>query len=148
MATYSEVRDLLTGDLTIGSTVNRDKFVQDATDEINSRVGFVYELPLNPAPATHIALTLKRCANLIASGRLILALGAGGEDLSLHAYGESLLREGQSILHAIESGQIDLGCDKLAVHSEGNAPTILQGDSSSGAQRETPVISGNSLPLM
>ena len=131
MATYSGVADLLLGDLLISATLDKARYVQDATDEIDACIGFIYELPLSPTPSGHIQLTLKRCANLIASGRLVLAVGAGSEDGSLHAYGESLLREGRMILESIESGQIDLGSIKKPVHSEGNAPTILNADSTS-----------------
>ena len=131
MGTYSKVGDLLTGDVTIGGSFDRDRYVQDATDEINSRIGFTYQLPLSPVPAEHIALTLKRCANLIATGRLVMAVAMGSEDASVHAYGASLLSEGQQLLTAIDCGHIDLGCAKLAVQSEGNAPTIVQADSSS-----------------
>lgn len=131
MATYSEVVDLLLGDLTVSASIDRSRVVQDATDEIDACIGFIYELPLSPTPSGHIKLTLKRCANLIASGRLVMAVAAGGEDTSLHAYGESLLREGRMLLESIESGQIDLGCTKKLVYSEGNAPSITNADSTS-----------------
>jgi phage gp36-like protein len=146
VATYSQVTDLLTGDLTIGGGVNKDRYVQDATDEINSRIGFMYLLPLTPTPATHILLTLKRCANLIATGRMILALGVGGEDGSQHSYGESLLHEGQMLLSAIECGQISLGCDKIAVQGDGNAPTILQTDSLSSVDAFYGFVNGLTAP--
>lgn len=131
MTTYSEVADLLVGDVTIGGGIDRDKFVQSATEEIDSRLGFIYVLPLTPSPSSHIALLLKRCANLIASGRLFMAIAAGSEDNAVHAYGESLLREGQSILESIACGQVDLGVTKVTVQSEGNAPSITNVDDGS-----------------
>lgn len=146
MATYSGVADLLLGDLTLSASLDKARFVQDATDEIDACIGFIYELPLSPTPSGHIQLTLKRCANLIASGRLVLAVGAGGEDGSLHAYGESLLREGRMILESIESGQIDLSCTKKPVHSEGNAPTILNAETSSGVDAFYAYVSSWPLP--
>lgn len=146
MATYSEVTDLLVGDMTIGGGVDKDRFVQDATDEVNSRLGFVYVLPLDPAPAEHITLMLKRCANLIATGRLILAVASGGEDTALHAYGESLLREGQNLLEAIACGQVDLGAAKVPVHTDGNAPIITQADSVSAVDAFYSYVNGYSDP--
>lgn len=145
MATYSGKSDLLIGDTTIGGGLDAQKFVQDATDEINSRIGAIYTLPLGATPE-HITLTLKRCANLIASGRLLLAVGAGGEDLALHAYGESLVREGQAILDAIANGQIELGVDKVPTQTEGNAPSIINQDSASGVEAFYDYVNGLSDP--
>jgi hypothetical protein len=39
---YSAVTDLLTGDLPLPSYVSPVKFVDDAADEIDSKIGFLY----------------------------------------------------------------------------------------------------------
>ena len=44
---YSAVTDLLVGDITLGSTVNAEKYVQDAADEMDSKLGFIYETPID-----------------------------------------------------------------------------------------------------
>jgi hypothetical protein len=114
--TYSEVDDLLLGDITLGTGARADKYVQDATDEIDSCLGFRYELPLNldyigdpdNAVPSYAQLVLKQCANKLASGRLIMALAAGGEDTSMHAYGWALVQEGMITLNGLCSGMIDL----------------------------------------
>lgn len=147
MSTYSAVTDLLVGDLTIGNSVDKDRYVQDATDEIDSRIGFMYVLPIAGA-ASHIVLMLKRCANLIGTGRLVLALGAAGEDSSVHAYGESLLREGQMLLSSIECGQLALGTPKVTVQSEGNAPSTTNYDSSSAVDAFYTFVSPGTYPVL
>lgn len=112
--TYSEVDDLLLGDITLSSRARPDKYVQDATDEINSCLGFRYVLPLDLDLESEVGipyyaqLVLKQCANKLASGRLIMALASGDEDTSMHAYGWSLVQEGMITLNGLCSGMIDL----------------------------------------
>src|SRR5690606_19248186 len=53
-------------------------------------------------------LMLKNINILIASGRLILDMAAGGEDTSLHAYGRAMWSEGTTLLNRISSGEIRL----------------------------------------
>lgn len=99
---YSEVGDLLTGNIPLPGTLLPAKFVQDATDEIDGALGQVYITPivLDPGvPAVRPSvLTLKRINNLLASGRLIMAADAGGQDQTLHAYGLSLIKEAHDAL--------------------------------------------------
>lgn len=133
MATYSEVPDLLVGDLLLSSKVDPQRFVSDATDEINSQLGRVYTLPLGSLP-TYQALLLKRCANLIASGRLMLAMASGTEDTSVNAYGEMLLREGKSILQGIVNGTIKLDSPLAPSDGPNNLPVIESADSVSGVE--------------
>lgn len=112
--TYSSVDDLLLGDITLGSKARPDKYVQDATDEIDSCLGFRYVLPLDldleslTAIPKYAQLVLKQCANKLASGRLIMALASGDEDTSMHAYGWALVQEGMITLNGLCSGMIDL----------------------------------------
>lgn len=108
MATYSEVDDLLLGDITLGGGARADKYVQDATDEIDSCLGYRYVLPLANTTPAYAKLVLKQCANKLASGRLIMALAAGGEDTSQHAYGYALVQEGMATLNGLCSGLIDI----------------------------------------
>ena len=88
---YSEVGDLLIGDMPVGVLTSKQKFVDDATNEIDSYIGVRYVTPLSLAdtdPSTgwpnaiprHVRLHISRINNHLASGRLILAVAAGGED--------------------------------------------------------------------
>jgi len=130
MATYSEVEDLLTGNIPMPDYVNKDKYVQDAADEIDSKIGFVYVTPVDisetsdvPRPAR---LLLKRINNFLASGRLIMAVAAGGEDDRLHAYGWSLVQDATAALNSIASGEIYLkGADPVNVGEDAIITSII-----------------------
>jgi hypothetical protein len=111
--TYSAVADLLLGNVPLPTTLDPAKFVQDAADEIDSRIGFVYVTPIPvasmSAPSERpTALLLKRISNWLASGRLILALDAGGEDYAVHAYGLKLVKDASEAIDAICSLQVIL----------------------------------------
>lgn len=132
MSGYSDPKELLVGDTSFDAN-EAQRFVDGATAEIDSRLGFTYVLPLPEVLPPHMALLLQRTSNLIASGRFLLARATPGEDNSLHAYGLSLLQEGQGILTQIATGMIDLvGIERILTHSGSNAPEIFNADSCSG----------------
>lgn len=120
----------------ISDSLDRDKFVQDAADEIDSKLGFVYKLPLEPLPLpTHQGLLLKGINNKLASGRLILALDIASEDRALHAYGLRLVTEAQAELMLIANGGVVLtavGINEDIVEVESKVPTLTNYDSESG----------------
>ncbi len=109
---YSEVDDLLVGDIPLPRGMKSQKYVDDASDEIDSMIGFVYETPLNMDDDSTIArpvrLLLKRLANNLATGRLILAMSTGGQRMELHAYGAKLVADAISVLTQIASGDLVL----------------------------------------
>ena len=116
---YSKVEDLLIGDMPVGVLTSKQKFVNDATNEIDSYIGVRYETPLNledtdpdtgwpnPIPR-HVRLHIARINNHLASGRLILAVSAGGEDFQVQAYGRSLIEEAVLALRQIQDGSYDI----------------------------------------
>lgn len=110
MTTYCAVGDLLTGNIPLATYTDPTKYVQDAADEIDSKIGFVYETPIDivdPTPVPRPArLLLKRLNTFLATGRLLMAADAGGENDRLHAYGYSLVQEATVALDQIASGQI------------------------------------------
>jgi hypothetical protein len=117
------------GDLTVDDT-ELTKYVDAAAEEMDATIGFDYVLPIvtNSIPS-HVVLTLKRCNVLIATGRFILSQAVASEDGSTHAYGASLLKEGQAILGAIRTGQLDLtGVPRISGNVQGNAPSIINTD--------------------
>jgi hypothetical protein len=80
---------------------------------------------------------VKRAANHLATGRLIMALAIGGEDNSLHAYGYSLVQNALRWLESIACGDFDipgavLNEDTQSFTSRG--PKIGNVDSSSGVE--------------
>lgn len=110
---YSTPADLLTGNIPVPQYIDKDKFVADAADEIDSKIGFRYLTPIDvssgSAVEVPVRLLLKRISNFLATGRLLMAADAGGENDRLHAYGWSLVKEATAALDAIANGDILLG---------------------------------------
>lgn len=129
MATYSEVDDLLLGELSAPSNVKTGKYVQDATDEIDSKLGFIYVTPIVIDPNGEFRasyLLLKRIANYLASGRLVLANAASREEQFLNAYGSSLVKEATAALDALASGTMPLpGAIFLNSEDKGTSGPII-----------------------
>lgn len=118
MATYSGVDDVKIGNIPLPRHISKEALVQDAADEIDSVIGFVYSTPVDMAedgPTTRPArLLLKRISTHLVNGRLILESAAAQEDTQLHAYGLRLVTEAQASLAAIASREIVLeGADLL-----------------------------------
>lgn len=129
MPTYSEIRDLLLGELSAPENEKTIKYVQDATDEVDSKLGFLYVTPIVIDPNGEFrasVLLLKRIANYLASGRLILANAASREEQFLNAYGESLLKEALLALDALASGTMPLpGATPLNPDDKGTSGPIV-----------------------
>jgi hypothetical protein len=107
---YSATTDLLNGNIPLPSYVNTQKYVDDAADEIDSKIGFIYQTPIDvttnslvPRPAR---LLLKRINNFLATGRILMAVDAGGEEVQVHAYAASLIRDANAALDMIVSGDV------------------------------------------
>lgn len=138
-STYSTTTDLLLGDLPISMSVNKQKFVDDAADEIDSIIGVRYQTPIDVSDTSQVPryarLFIKRVANNLATGRLILAVAAGGEDSQVHAYGWSLVQSSLDALKQIADGTYDI---VNAAPTDPNqstrvtGPVIAGGDATSG----------------
>lgn len=121
MAAYCATSDLLTGSIPTPSYLDPDKFVQDAADEIDSHLGFVYGTPFDVSdnPGNELVrparLLLKRLNVWLASGRLLLAAASSGEDDNLHAYAKSLVDGALATLEKINTGEILLEGAKTLV---------------------------------
>lgn len=121
---YSEPDALLLGDLILGGGVDKQKFIDQAAEDIDAKLGWIYELPIKLAlpegelrPADpdnwtrlplHEQLLLKGINNKLASGRLILTIDVAGEDSKLQAYGYFLVQEANAELMALANGEIYL----------------------------------------
>jgi hypothetical protein len=109
---YSQVSDMLTGDIPLASGSDASRYVEDATDEIDSRIGHIYSTPLDltePSPVSRPArLLIKRVANFLATGRFLMAVNATNQRLEVNAYAERLIREASEALDMIASGAIIL----------------------------------------
>lgn len=116
---YSSEDDLLLGDLMVSDSVDKAKFVANAADEMDSKIGFIYKTPivLDSLPR-HEQLLLKGINNNLATGRLIMTLDAAGEGTSLHAYGLRLVTEAMGDLLLIANGDVDLSAEKEDVPTQ------------------------------
>lgn len=142
---YSEVADLLTGNIPTPEYLSPQKYVNDAADEIDSKIGFLYKTPVviteenppgTPNPVVRpVRLLLKRLNNFLASGRLLMAASAGGEDDRVHAYGWSLVQDATLALMQISEGKIPLeGVEPVDGDTDGvtiTAPLIYNEDAES-----------------
>jgi len=98
-------------------------YVQDASDEIDAVLGFMYETPIvqssdGSALSRPVSLMLKRINRYLASGRYIMAVASSGEDTETHAYANRLIREATDALKQISSGKIDLDAKKVPLSGD------------------------------
>lgn len=111
-STYSTTDDLLLGDVPLPGYLNAQKFVDDAANEIDSYIGYVYQTPIDmtdPGPVARPArLTLMRIAQHLSSGRLMLAIAAGTQDDRLNAYGAALVKEAVDTLKLVAEGELPI----------------------------------------
>jgi hypothetical protein len=105
---YCTVADLLIGDIPTSTALDPTKYVNDAADEIDSKIGFIYETPIPNTVPRPVLLLLKRLNSHLASGRLILAATISVEDVRLNAYGQSLVDEVLLAVQAIVDGKLVL----------------------------------------
>lgn len=105
---YCTVDDLLIGDISTSAELSPVKYVNDAADEIDSKIGFRYDTPIPVSSPRPVLLLLKRLNSHLASGRLILAATISANQEELNAYGASLVNDAQLTLEAIASGQMFL----------------------------------------
>lgn len=130
---YSEVADLLIGDLALGPTVDPEKFVIQAGEEMDSKLGYIYELPIDfDALPTHQQLLLKGINNKLASGRLILSIDLAEEGQHLHAYGLRLVNEATNELLMVANGTALLDATRLdPAQDRDRVPSVKNRDAES-----------------
>lgn len=109
---YSAVSDMLTGDIPLSQGSDAVRYVNDAADEIDSKIGHVYSTPVDIGEASAVSrparLLIKRISNFLATGRYLMALHANNQKLEVNAYAERLIREATDSLDMIASGSIIL----------------------------------------
>ena len=134
--TYCEVVDLLIGDIPTSAKLDPQKYVNDAADEIDSKIGFVYTTPIpvfDPTPRP-VVLLLKRLNAHLATGRMILAATILMEDKILNAYGKTLVADVEASLVLIGTGQLILDGvipSGLNALPKAHVPLIMNKDSES-----------------
>lgn len=134
MAGYCNPGDLLKGDIPYPTRYGNGQQMIDLTaEQIDSMIGHIYVTPASitvpPAANRPSQLLLKHINILLASGRIITDMAAGGEDADLHAYGERLVQEALDYLKKIQNGEIVLtGATRLPSATAPSAPTISNED--------------------
>lgn len=132
---YCATTDLLIGDIPTSTLLDPAKYVDDASDEMDSKIGFKYAIPVSknsPTPAP-VVLLLKRICVHLASGRLIMAATISMESTQLNSYGKSLVVAAQSAITDITEGRLLLagveesGLDAFNAH----VPLIANKDTES-----------------
>lgn len=117
MGAYCGAEHLLVGDIPLaGRYGNGENFVNLASEEIDAQIGHIYVTPVEfdestSAQAARVRpskLLLKKINVLLASGRIVLDMAAGGEDDNLHAYGRRMVDEALRLLTMITDGKIIL----------------------------------------
>lgn len=125
---YSDTDDLLHGDIRLPDRHGDGTgIVKSAAEDIDIQIGHIYVTPVtvnSDVKYNRTRVLLKKMNNYIASGRLILDMAAPAEDDQLHAYGLSLLREGQELLRQVRDGAIPL-----------EGATVIDGDDSAAPVR-------------
>lgn len=134
MTAYAVIVDLLLGNVPVPA--DAQKYLDATAEEIDSRIGFRYATPVvaDTSPEQRpVGLLLKRINAWLATGRIILAKDAAGEDDQLHQYGEYLVREANKALDQIVDGTIVLPGVDLATPeaSTVTGPDAAWGDSES-----------------
>jgi hypothetical protein len=107
---YCSVGDLLLGN--VPTPASATTYVNSAADEMDSIIGLQYVTPVvldqNIQSQRAGFLLLKRINAFLASGRLLMALDAAGEDDQVHQYAEYLIAQAMMALTQIQDGTIIL----------------------------------------
>lgn len=149
---YAEVDDLLIGQMTIGPGVNKQKFLDQASEEMDAKLGFIYKLPLEAIDGltppdelpVHEKLVLKGINSKLASGRIILTLDIAEEGSTLHAYGLRLVTEAMNELLVLANAGVMLSAVRLnPVEEPDRRPAVKNRDAESAVdQWENTVMRG------
>jgi hypothetical protein len=122
---YTDADALLLGDIPLPQYLDAAGYISDATDEIDSHIGFVYQTPVDVSDTSTVVrparLLLRRICTMLASGRILLAISTPTEDTQANAYGLYLVKEATDALHKIAEGQITL--DGAALVGGGTVPS-------------------------
>lgn len=121
---YCDTDDLLLGPLTgtLPSSVDPVKYIDLAAEQVDSRLGYSYVVPLPIATLPdHQKFLLKSINYKLASGRLIMAIAVATEDPAVHGYAARLIAEADLELAAIVNGDVLLTAPR-ATDTGGVAP--------------------------
>lgn len=113
MSSYCTQADLLIDQSTrLPQNTDPGFYITSSSSYMDARLAVSYPTPLvidatQEGSETDAALLSTICANL-ASGALILAVSAGSERHSVHAYGKQLIERGEALLQQLLDGTLNL----------------------------------------
>lgn len=137
MTLYSTEADIKLGSIPLPEYMDVNRQLQDAADEIDSFIGFLYETPINmqsDSPVDRPArLLLKRISIALVTGRIVLEVASSSEDARLHAYGAKMVGEAHDALELIRNGSMILAgaVRRNTETTEPTGPMIANVDSAS-----------------
>lgn len=106
---YCQTKDLLSGEIPLPSYVNTQQWIDNSADEIDAILGMRYATPIELSenvPEQRAGAKLLKIINArLATGRIIMAAAAGGEDDKVHAYASFLIRDALSTLRSLAKGE-------------------------------------------
>lgn len=118
-STYCAEDDLLIPAGMASPTGEKARFVTQASEEMDSKLGYRYVVPIDlsetadPVLPLHQRLLLKDIAIKLASGRYIMSMTVHAPNEAMSAYALYLVREGEMNLMSIANGQIDLKAKEI-----------------------------------
>jgi len=117
---YCEEADLLVQDGMAVAPGEKAKFIKNACEEMDSKLGYRYVVPVDlPGIPQNQQFLLKDIAIKLATGRFIMAMALHGQSESLHQYALYLIKEAEMNLMAIANGNIDLNAPRVDSSGEG-----------------------------
>jgi hypothetical protein len=109
---YCGEGDLLVDDSMVYSKGVKETAITQACEEIDSKLGMIYETPIDISDQSTVdrsaKLLIKQIAIHLASGRMMMRIAATRESDTPNAYGVYLIREATQALDAIVSGDVVL----------------------------------------
>ena len=108
---YVEEDDLLLGELTdtLSSSVNPTQYLEMTAEEIDSKLGVMYVVPIDVATLPNSQGSLiKSIHRKLCSGRIIMAATIAHADGAIHQYALRLVKEAQMELMAVANSDVVL----------------------------------------
>ena len=105
---YGDITDLDVGDISVLDDT-KTRHVNNAADEIDSRLGFMYQTPFTVSNTSDAGWKLiQRLARFVASGRLLMEIAQASENQMVQAYAKRLLDDAEAAFALILEGKVNL----------------------------------------
>lgn len=117
---YCSPDDINVGNLMLPEGESRQPFIEEASDEMDGKLGWLYVTPIDLDSLKHYErMMLKTICRKIAGGRMITTMAMPDESGTLNALGARLLKEGLDELHMLASGDVPLSAARADLEGDG-----------------------------